>query len=153
MSQVDAAAAFLVNKSTIIRVARAGALLSLKKTEQPRSTSVGTDKQMRRNILQQPTMTTSQLKAAMLGLMNEVSMRTVRHRRSKQLNLPARRPIKKRPLTGMEMIGGRFCSVMNHLSVSSAIPSSFFISQSPNLSPADACFTHATVKHSPSADE
>jgi len=66
-----------------------------KRSERPRKTTKRTDELLKHSVMIQPTLTAKEIKHEHYDLLKDVSVRTIRHRLQKELNLPARHAAKK----------------------------------------------------------
>ena len=85
-------------------------LSPLKRSGRPRTTTLRTDRKIKRLCLGQPFISSSEIKRSMQEL-SSVTTRTIRNRLHKNFKLPARKPLKK-PLITPRMAQQRleFCS-------------------------------------------
>ena len=106
VSVIRVAASLNVNRITIYKLKKAAATLpegGVPPRKQgsggKRKTSPRTDKVLKREVMQNPSMTASELKKKHPDLLGNVAIRTIQHRLQKDLGLPCRRAAKKPLLT------------------------------------------------------
>lgn len=165
MSHADIATIYMVERTTIWRVVKQVIPLSPKKRSgRPRVTSQRTDLRMVTMVKMNPSITSGDLQNSIPTLSN-VSKRTIRHRLSAELNLPARRPFKK-PLVTEKMRKKRIEFCKKHqdwteeqwTQVMFSDESMFrqfsdvklFVRRPTSSNPTNPKYTCKTVKHSPS---
>lgn len=74
----------------------------------PRSTSKGTDKLIKREVLKNPRLTAAELKNIHPDVLRNVSVRTIQHRLQRDLDMPCRIAAQK-PLLTARMVKQRMC--------------------------------------------
>ena len=139
-------------------------LSPMKRSGRPRKTTPRTDRKIRRLLQEKPFLSSTDIKRSVPELA-ELSVRTIRHRLSKDLKLPSRKPLKK-PLLTPKMAKKRleFCNQYkgwtseNWQKVMFSDESTFlqFASYSSHVrrpigsSPENPRYIQASVKHPPS---
>ena len=121
-SFIDVAADLGTSRNTIYRLKRAAELLppgTIPKRKEgtgaARKTSPRTDNILRREVMSDPSVTSASIKKKHPDLLQNVALRTIRHRLQKDLGLPARRAAKKPLLTkAMKMKRLNFCKTYKH---------------------------------------
>ena len=140
-------------------------LSPLKRSGGPRTTTLRTDRKIKRLCLGQPFISSSEIKRSMQEL-SSVTTRTIRNRLHKDFKLPARKPLKK-PLITPRMAQQRleFCSQYKDWTsedwqkVMFSDESTFlqfasyktFVRRPLGSSPVNSRYLQPTVKHPPSA--
>ena len=97
-SQTEIASIYGINQSSISRIIRQQTSLITKRSGRPRKTSFRTDTVILREVKKNPSITSREIKS-LIPLLQGVSERTIRHRLSKDLHMPARKPRRKPLLT------------------------------------------------------
>lgn len=125
MSVINVAADLRTSRNTIYRLKHAGEGLPpgtipqrKKGTGAARKTTSRTDNILRREVMLDPSLTSALLKKKHPDLLQNVALRTIRHRLQKDLGLPARRAAKKPLLTkAMKKKRLNFCKTYKHWTV------------------------------------
>lgn len=112
-SQKEIAEIYSINQSSVSRILGAKTSLMTKRSGRPRKTTKKTDSLISREVKKNPFISAREIKNS-TPLLQNVSERTIRHRLSKDLKMPARKP-RKKPLLTKKMRLKRLSFCKQHL--------------------------------------
>ena len=151
-------------RAAVGKIVQSGSFSPLRRSGRPIKTTTRTDKLIKRLVNATPSISSSEIKAA-VPLLHNVTCRTIRHHLQNELNMPAWKPLKK-PLLNQRMRKQRleFCHQYKHWTTADwekvmfSDESTFlqfssyknFVRRPIGSSSLDPKYIQSTVKHPPS---